>query len=255
MGRSTATNASAHHARAKGVNVRRRTKPRVVWLPNTNANSVSNAGVFRTTWQTFVIQVTSPNQGSIAVGEIPIVIDSQDDPLAAATSLSDVENSGYRLRRIVGKIFCFAKQDVDVGAGVCGVTAGLIVRRSDPSTGISFALATGDETLIDPSDISNSGDPWIWRRNWILFNLQNRTDLDAGPTSNIEYGSVADGPHVDAKTARIISSEERLFLNLSVTNLRSIGGVAVGSEVRVFTDLRVLASMRTSSGNRRNASR
>lgn len=235
--------------------MRRRTKPRVVWLPNTNANSLPGN---RSTWQIFDVQPGALTFGSSAVGEIPIVIDATSvDPLDAVSSLSDIENSGYRLRRVVGKIFCFADQDADRSLKV-GVTAGLIIRRADPTTGLSYALSSADPTLLSPDDISNSGDPWIWKRNWILFNNLGQSgqtfSAGAGPTSNLEYGSVADGPHVDAKTARIVSSEERLFLDVSVTILDDTPSNAEGL-VQIITDLRVLASMRTSSGNRRNASR
>lgn len=234
--------------------MRRRTKPRVVWLPNTNANSLPGA---RSTWQIFDVQPGAVTFGSSAVGEIPIVIDSEDDPLAPDTSLADIENSGYRLRRIVGKIFCFVDQDVDRSLRV-GVTAGLIIRRSDPATGLSYALSSADPTLLAPDDISNQGDPWIWKRNWVLFNNAGQSgqvfSAGPGPTSNIEFGSVADGPHVDAKTARIVSSEERLFLDVSVTILDDTISNAEPI-VQVVTDLRVLASMRTSSGNHGNASR
>jgi len=239
--------------------VRRKTRPRVVWLPNTNANSVGAFG--RSVVQRFVVDgVGQTAPGTVIVGEVPIVIDSQDDPLDPATSLSDIENSGYRLRRIVGKIAVVADQTSDTGEPHIWVTAGLIIRRSNPETGDSFAIATANELLIDPQGIQNIGDPWIWRRNWMLF---NNTTIEAqgvgsgpGPTSNLEYGSVADGWHVDAKTARIVSSEERLFLDVSI--MLVTGGSDGGPNscnVSVLADLRCLASMRTSSGNRRNASR
>lgn len=90
----------------------------------------------------------------------------------------------------------------------------------------------------------------------MLFNNLSTTGspTTVGPESNMEMGSVADGPHVDQKTARIVSSEERLFLTVSATVLTGSGGELVTSAF-VNTDLRVLASMRTSSGNRGNASR
>lgn len=93
--------------------MRRKTKPRVVWLPNTNANSFGAFG--RSTSQTFVVDNPSTAPGAVTVGEIPIVIDSQDDALDPATSLSDIENSGYRLRRIVGKIVILTDQSNDAG--------------------------------------------------------------------------------------------------------------------------------------------
>jgi len=235
----------------------RRTRPRVVWLPGTNANSVGGgaAGTEDNHVQTMFVSLASPvSAGDSSVGEIPLVIDSQDDVLDPVTSLSDIENSGYRLRRIVGKIFLRYEPEgaVDSPERVL-VTAGIIVRRSDAVTGISYAVGTANATLVNPQFIHNDGDPWVWRRSWI-FKQTRVTDLniEAGSNYGFNAGSVADGPHVDAKTARIVSSEERLFLDVGVLALDSSNDSGV---VVVHADLRCLASMRTSAGNRRNASR
>lgn len=236
--------------------MRRKTRPRVVWLPGTNANSVGASPSTNHVQNFFVVTTAPPTIGDTATGEIPLVIDSEDDPLGASTSLSDVENSGYRLRRVVGKIFVTYLQDVQSPERII-VTAGIIVRRSNPVTGTSFAASTLDEELLNAQKIRNDGDPWVWRRSWILKTTFD-TDLAVEGHTNYSFnaGSVADGPHVDAKTARIVSSEERLFLDVSVLVLDTNGGVAQnGANVLVNADLRVLASMRNSSGNRRNASR
>jgi len=237
--------------------VRRRTKPRVVWLPNTNANSV--AADNRNGIQFFFLDIdplTAPFRGT---AEIPVVIDGEPNPLAADQTLSDVENSGYRIRRIVGKIFVGRQQDTDAGSPFSTVvTAGLIVRRINPETGASLASLNATGFLQDPQDIENWGDPWIWRRSWWMCNgssdaAPNSVDI---PFSNMECGSVADGPHVDVKCARIVSSEERLFLNVTAQiPAGQEGGATITASHLVITDLRVLASMRTSTGNRRNASR
>lgn len=230
-----------------------RRKPRVVWLPPTNANSfgISNtSGV-----QIFAVNTTGV--APKATGEIPLVIDSQDDPLAPETSLADVENSGYRLRRIVGKIWvqCQGSDENTAAFGI--VTAGLMVRRSNPQTGQSFALTTSLENLISTQEIPNYGDPWIWRRSWNIANpLGIDVDNPFGLTAN-NWGhgpSALDGPHVDQKTARIVGPEERLFLDVTVEQNTSDQG-EIPIVWSVLCDLRVLASMRTSSGNRRNASR
>jgi len=239
--------------------MRKRRSPRVVWLPQTNANSL---GVPLTSaYQIFAVDISGPI-GSFAVGEIPLTIDAQSDPLALDTSLADVENSGYRLRRIVGKIWCrYDQVDDSIIPRQLVVTAGIIVRRSDDQTGASLALLSGNPRFLSPGEIENAGDPWIWRRSWILGQQIPPQGSLIGPQPQDNYSGLGpcsgslDGPHVDQKTARLVGPEERLFLDVSATVV--VVGVdqeAVGS-VTVITDLRCLASMRTSAGNRRNASR
>jgi len=234
--------------------VRRKTRPRVVWLPATNANTISVDN--RSGIQTVFLDVDPQTSPFRATAEIPLVIDGEPNPLAAGQTLSDMENSGYRLRRIVGKIFVARKQDTDAGSPFSTiVTAGIIVRRTNPETGTSLASLNASGFLQDPQDIENWGDPWIWRRSWWLANGSSDAapnDVDV-PFSNMECGSVADGPHVDAKTARIVSTEERLFLNVTAEILET--GATLLAEHRIVVDLRCLASMRTGIGNRRNASR
>lgn len=244
--------------------MRRSRKPRVVWLPPTNANSVDTVALISGI-QTFQLDVSTDAVGDAVTGEIPLTIDGTDvDPLAASSSLSDVENSGYRLRRIVGKVFAFALQrpdGVNNNAFAAAVTAGIMVRRIDPGSDLSLGFLAGStpsDELINPQYIRNFGDPWIWRRTWVLGNNQAAQRQGAGffgnfPESNTEYGSAVDGPHIDQKTARIIGPEERLFLDVSAEILTS--GSNSTFSVRVWSDIRLLASMRTSSGNRRNASR
>lgn len=238
--------------------MRRRRAPRVVWLPQTNANSLGLP--LTSAFQEFAVDVGGA-KGAFAVGEIPLTIDAQSDPLAPESSLSDVENSGYRLRRIVGKIWVrrFQAEDAGQSPPICILTAGIIVRRADEATGVSYAVTTGNAALVSPGEIENAGDPWVWRRSWILNNqagIDPAAQEPQGPTNNYLFyaGGNADGAHVDQKTARVVSSEERLFLSVSATVLVSALGQDL-AEHRVVTDLRVLASMRTSMGNRRNASR
>lgn len=244
----------------------RRRKPRVVWLPPTNVNAI---GVNKTAgYQIFAVDVAGAT-GDFSVGEIPLVIDAEDDdPLDPGTiTLSDIENSGYRLRRIVGKIFCFQKQQGLPGTAPREVivTAGLIIRRTDPETGTSLAFTNSNAAeLTSPGETRNFSDPWIWRRTWVLSDPSSKAANDTFPdnaTSNIGPAGPCsgnlDGPHVDQKTARLVGPEERLFLNVSATVLNPGDGLVQGiiATTLVVTDLRVLASMKTSTGNRGNASR
>lgn len=244
----------------------RRKSPRVVWLPQTNANSVGAAfGNQTAVYQEFALN-TAGDPGDFITGEIPLVADgdSQDILANAETSLSDVYNSGYRLRRIVGKVWVAVDQE----AGATGpksviASAGIIVRRVDPLTALSLASqsVTNQQELLSPGEIRNTSDPWIWRRSWQVNQLvaQSASGVFAqtGVTHNYggATGSGVDGPHVDQKTARVIGPEERLFLTCSVTNIT--GGFDSQGTTAVFflTDLRILGTLRTTSGNRRNASR
>lgn len=244
----------------------RKRKPRVVWLPPDPANAVV-PNEDTTGWLGTING--GPNQAALEISgsattvnvEIPVVIDA---PRPETESLSDIEDSGYRLRRIVGKIFCLGDTlDQTSDIIVIGIIAGLIVRRTD-QLGVSLASQVGlNQNSCSPSERENWQDPWIWRRSWVLANPSLFTSVAAGLPDNIAWTnfmhgpSAADGPHIDQKTARIIGPEERLFLNLSATVLLG-GGDPQNDETNrtlVFTELRVLASMRTSSGNRRNASR
>lgn len=246
----------------------RRRKPRVVWIPTTPEFSVDATGL--SSWNFAFVQGLNTTAADTVALEVPVVLDgTQSDPLDATSSLSDIENSGYRLRRIVGKIWVSVSTEPADTFATIGITAGFIIRRVDPGTGGSLAGAIS-QANVNPATIQNSMDPWIWRRSWLVntgptFASQitgqptadQASRIQARMPSNNERGlSALDGPHIDQKTARIIGPEERLFLDVSATTL-VVAGVFGDSnaQLSVLYETRVLGSMRTSSGNRRNASR
>lgn len=247
---------------------RRRRKPRVLWLPNVgteynpslNVNENSAAIIF--------------SVGSLATGaqtvEAPLVLDNPREvgetgaPLATLQklSLSQTEDHGYRLRRIVGNIFFSAENgnSQNVCASAVLIEAGLIVRRVDAELGTSLAGAAD----TDVGSLQNNQDPWIWRRNWILSPANtgaNSTDEQIAyrrfPGTNVEYGSAKEGCAVDQKTARVVGPEERLFLDVSIWELPMPATFTHTAQVTVncFFDYRVLASIHVNRGNRNNASR
>lgn len=245
--------------------MRRRNKPKVVWIPITNAGSVDPTN--RSTIQTAGLLIDHTAVGNFDTVEIPCVLDGiQSSPLDATSTLSDIENSGYRLRRIVGEIYIQAAQAEDNLSGAQFiVTAGFIIRRINQA-GASLA-AQGAASEISLDDIENSMDPWIWRRSWFLENTGGISDVTSptigeqrtqhAPHTNftIGNGSLYTGPHVDQKTARIVSTEERLFLDITATTVLSDLGVETTTAFLIHSNLRVLGSMRAQLGNRRNASR
>lgn len=251
---------------------RRIRRPSVVWLPADAENRLGVAPLRAASGA-----LSSSGIGLFAVGGLagsssvfiaPVV---KDEPVGTAsggitsldTSLADLEGSAYRLRRVVGKIWVQTAQQTIINDSPIHfiVTAGLMVLRTGPTGDI----ITGAATDYAPATLDNLRDPWIWRRSWGISDLAQMAARNvAVPDSEVNfgwngnnafYGSVMDGPHVDAKTARVISDEERLFLVVGATPVPGGSGQETNGNINVIWDLRVLASMRKQAGNRRNASR
>jgi len=244
----------------------RKRKPAVVWLPQDINNRLGQAPIAASTGEqsSLIIKIlTAPPLGDPpSTEEIPIVKDfgGLSNVVEATQTLSDLENSGYRLRRIVGKLFFAMTQSAAPALGdvtTVVVTAAFIIRRIDPSLGTSLADPIGGPPGIEinVASLENQDDPFIWRRSWMLSNKLDANNTDNfGLAFNGLYGSAVDGPHVDQKTARLVGPDERLFLTVTCSG---VDGNAQTTPLAVVMvgDLRVLASMRSSVGNRRNASR
>jgi len=234
---------------------KRRTKPRVAWLPHTDTAAIINPDNNRgTNVIDFEIDVSSAVPfGGIVTAAVPVVIDDKQDPLNATTTLADIEDSGYRLRRIVGKCFVGVSQQAAQDPGLYLIAAAFIILRvSEQNGSVPLAANLDNYNLFDTR---NDDSPWIWRREWILQNALRTTKVNKDyPLTNAEYGSGPDGPHIDQKTARVVMSDERLFFVASVMPLAG-GDEQIDGHVGFILTTRVLASMRTTLGNRRNASR
>ena len=235
---------------------RARRSPRVVWLPQDPFFSVDAATTAGSTLMLAGDFVAGGNAGNSATTVAPVVRDVSPNPLTAANTLADINESGYRLRRIVGKFWCFTDQIPQDSPPAVVVTAGFIILRTDPAAGtpqnpVTAAYAT--------NDILNTESPWIWRRSYFL---RNRLTTNAAVTNNVigqdpafSAGGVSDGPHIDQKTARIVGPDERLFLVITATTVFPSDPQGPGAPMSYVWDVRVLASMRSNIGNRRNASR
>jgi len=245
---------------------RRIKRPKVVWLPSDLNDRVGQAedtpaadghdcsvGIFGLDVDGFDGTFATISSTTLVT---PVVKDSPIGLGVAEATLSDIEGSAYRLRRIVGKIYveCF-QVEAAVGEPTDFIaSAGFIILRTD-----DLGAPMNIPDTYNVNSLDSQGDPWIWRRSWRVANNTARPNSAlaiCAPSNHAYYGGgVLDGPHVDAKTARIVSNEERLFLVLTVIPLD--GNLNDQNQARVLflTDLRVLASMRTQAGNRRNASR
>lgn len=233
--------------------------------------------------------------GAATVVEIPLTFDyTQEEQVAGAgtLSLSDLQNESWRVRRIVGKFFASFSpdggDDQDETSPLCALVGAAFIVKLAGDNGVgakeNSPLAANDNT-----------DPWIWRRAWILGQAFSQTlvpngndgpspDPDYAPTGPVgtgstgrgepftqpdpatlaavsfpqttaHYGSVADGPHIDAKTNRIIGPEQRLFF-VAAAQAFPIGSSDYHNPgvVRCYLDYRLLGSLMRAT-NRRNASR
>lgn len=248
-----------------------RRRPKVAWLPPALDNRLGVAPAVTSSGLTsgsFIATVTGPGlSGLSSTAEIALVKDFSNAGTGAVQTLTDltladVQSSGYRLRRIVGKVVCLAFQDEAVtGPTIFKVTVGIMVRRVNDGGQSTASTAGLNFENLDVGNIQNFSDPWIWRRSWMIANkTPGALVLDPNsavlPGSNIfgYGGSVHESSHVDAKTARILGPEERLFLDITAEGVNGNAQDDPGA-ILVVGDLRVLGSLRTTSGNRRNATR
>lgn len=222
---------------------------------------------------------------AIAFPLIPDVQTDPDEAVAGTAQLLLALSTDYEIERIVGKCFVSASapQD-DVGAiapKVVQVSCGLFVaKQADKNAGGGPNVPLGGNTLIELLENYNPGSsdtvtyPWMWKRDWILstgrpnLNIQsdptNFMPVDSiqtvggssvvtvqpgAPTTNVLYGSVMDGPHVDSKVNRRVRSDSRLWFIASVRSLdRLLGNVTptanVLGEVKGVINIRVLGATR-----------
>lgn len=258
---------------------RRRTKPRVAWLPVLG----TSAG----------IEGVDPLYG----GESSLVGDTNEiqwdaqpvtfDQAASAEvvqqntgltglyprTLADlVSGNAYRLRRLVGKCNVFVASATGATAQneripFVEVGAGFIVCKTDDD-----GNPTTDFNFVNPLQQDSAEDPWIWHRRWLLGTTpgyevwadpRGATSIGAysasgqQPSTNAGFGSAVDGPHIDQKTARVISPSERLFFvwALKGWDPYALATTEAAVSVQVFWHVRVVGSLRRMGGNRRNASR
>lgn len=270
---------------------RRKRRSRPLWFPP--LGSPFTVGDDTTVFGGVTFALVVDATGAITFTEIPLTFDFGQEALLADSlnaqtipSLSDLQSSAWRLRRVVGKIFAAYHID-DSGLNdprqgaypAVAFAAGLMVRKVN-----EFSTA---QTNVDIWNRDDYDDPWLWRRSWILgqdarFNKESNpnslalnvatgipgtgvtapvgTDQFAAfarfPNTTAHYGSVQDGGHIDQQTNRIIGPEDRLFMHFAVKGLpiQPDDNVVQGSKVFGMFDLRYLGFLARAT-NRRNASR
>lgn len=255
----------------------KRRRPRVAWLPTFGGAAVPEGTTAPFPGIESELEINTLTPGAdIVFDAVPLTFDVSESAVEAQAdptkrSLRDiVQGNEWRLRRIVGKAFigCAAAYAGTTHIPGVDVALGFIVCKTydngDPWT---------DFSEVNPLSQESMEDPWIWRRRWLLHpsgdnwstwtnfegssvDNQNSAQAYGFPVSNVSYGSVADGPHIDAKTQRRIHRSERLFAVLAARRWMSSGVAQADVTVRMLLDYRLLGSLGgTSYGNRGNTSR
>lgn len=266
----------------------RRRKPRVQWFPTYGDGYETGGDNFVVSFRTTALELTEPNLTGLS---LPLTIDDTQENLAANTliegdafTLADIQNTSWRLRRIVGKIFVayaptndFSSDDGTQQTYPAVLASAAFMVQKTNEVGADAVPLLAKNSL----DGTSQQDPWIWRRSWMLgqnwspnftpqvsgvvktfpytdsFGGSNVWALSSFPQNNAGYGSVHDGPHVDTKIGRVIGPDDRLFINLNSANPTLATQVITADNspaVYFVVDIRLLGTIMRST-NRRNASR
>lgn len=255
----------------------RRRRPRVAWLP-TFGGSPSGEGTGASPFTGIEFQLTvddSVPNGDIVWDAAPLTFDVSEAATEAQASpdgrtLRDIiQGNEWRLRRIVGKAFLAALTET-VGTKfptIADVALGFIVCKT-----YDDGAPLTDFNEVNPLAQNSMEDPWIWRRRWILApggfvaaetalvsNIYASPQFWGYPQNTANYHSVADGPHIDAKSNRRIHRSERLFCVLAARkyNPQDQDSLNVADfRIQGLIDYRLLGSIGAAQyGNRGNMSR
>jgi len=242
--------------------MRKRRGPKVTWLP-TFGNPFGEEGESFVTGLDSILEIPWGTAGAGALGIYPLTVDQPNgEDEATQVSLADAIGSEWFLRRIVGKLFIqvFPPSEGTPWFSQAQIAAGFLVARAD-HTDVNLPTGTSDLTTgpapgpdswgnFSPLAIQAMREPWIWRRKWILsINGWDAGGVDGFPAINVNYGSSSlDGPHIDAKTRRRISNDDRLYFAIAAAAwpidrpLQEEGDWAM--QMRFNLDYRIVGSLR-----------
>lgn len=194
----------------------------------------------------------SPASHVFPAQAVPVVPDftfQDSDLTAGVTTLRDmVEGQDYVLKRTVGKVWASSQQVADAegpnGPFIFCIAMAVLPVQDDQQD--VPALPNDD---FNPLLSQNSQQPWLWRRTWILQNTigasaQQGNWPAVGAQSTWQYGSIADGGHLDTKVARRLTKDQRLFIIAAASNMFNESSATFPQDFRWGYDLRFFGAMR-----------
>lgn len=245
--------------------MRRRRRTRYTWFPQLGevgeggqANSTAGARI-QFSWD------ASGDPGDVTI--FPVLPDAVDEEPTDDTNdqLQNFLKQEYVLKRIVGKLhIALEPRAFDPSTLIsthCIVGAGFFVSRAsgggNDAQPIEGSTSTDRRLNYGPLNLSTTREPWIWRRTWAL-SIPNVSTSFASATSKVgdilaigrfpnhNYGgSVADGPHIDAKVARRVGQDDRLFFAIQAIATDFAGtGTPVNYTDTAYIDCRYLGATR-----------
>jgi hypothetical protein len=232
---------------------RRRRGSNGTWIP-VLPTQFEDGGDF-VTWDTVSLQARFGTNGIGALLDIQAIglvpdFTSEVSAQGPDTLRDLVEGQDWLCKRAVGK--CWGGINFDpTGAFddvILGVGIAVLPVSDQPVFQGSPALEEAD---YDPLLADNSAAPWFWRRTWRLSNparfppaaVPSAFTPGLGKFLIEDYGSVMDGGHIDAKGARRIAKEQRLFLVASARTLVETTSATLNTLFFNY-DLRFFGAMR-----------
>lgn len=252
------------------TDMRRKKRTRVTWFPLLgHGYSVGDASL--DSWNTEFSTPLDPTVGEDVLIR-PLVWDTPLEAGAAGGSdqahqLVDFVGNEYVLKRMVGSAFGWIDSNEtnpdppnEPGPQAVQFVLGAFVARAgdtNDTLGADVPLgANNSPRSFSPDSLDTAREPWIFRKRWVIGNFSYGTvtgreptwGANTFPTTTAEYGSVADGPKIDAKVGRRIGNDDRLFLSLSVKPF-PLGvdwdAPTTGAFLaKMSVDLRILGSLR-----------
>jgi len=229
---------------------RRRRRFKGTWLPNIGTVPTDPTNLTSATAGRETVLVWDPAADTQpTVGVIPLTFDTPQEPDAFTSDIpmGYFLNNEYKLVRLVGKLFATPlwnaisndTNPILTNPPAILYTSGFFIARAqdelDTNGGadVPIGFATSFLTSYNPDIPDTIREPWLWRRQWILGNnrlldhlrtngFTNSGAIDpiwahaALPPTTANYGSVADGPHIDAKTRRKVGNDDRLWWAQSI---------------------------------------
>jgi len=247
--------------------MRKRRRSRGTWMPIFGTEVNSPGGDVKATGLQGPVTIgfnAIEDSELIITSLVPDAPNESWDQTTGRDNLVNVIGSEWILKRIVGKLVVSRADDpTQTNQGSCKVAAGFFVARAadnDPSVPIGLdASNAGVEPLSNtnawndysPIASETTREPWIWRRTWLLDSPRASTNdvipvaIEPNfPASNVRYGSVMDGGHVDAKTRRRVRHNQRLFFVSSAACLFENDNAPTPNGITVGFDFRVHGAMR-----------
>lgn len=195
--------------------------------------------------------LTVPVNGTTTAGVFEVIEDTPSDDQAVGLPMGFYQNNEYIIKRIVGKLFAQVTQVANatnppavlLGAGF------FVARTEDADSGgptLPIGASTAAQTVdnYSPLRVENIREPWIWRRTWVLSNVLSTAaaglQVGAFGRATSDYGSVMDGPHIDAKSVRRVKDGERLWFALAARNYTLNSTCDTSAVVTAHLDYRVL---------------